>query len=274
MKRVIKAIPFTKATYQYFQKLNYERWFATEGYSCFRGVFDNFEQAIESAPKTKPLGYDHDQLAKEYQRMAELGNWEYSKRVITTYDYPVLFWLNNILASNNINTIFDFGGNVGIHFYAYKKYLNLDNLTWTVCDVSAIINAGEQLAQKREEQNLLFTSSFQDANNKNIFVASGSVQYIEDFFLKIAHLCTKPIHILLNRLPIYAGKEFVTLQNGGQVFYPQYVFNHQSFVAKFSNLGYELIDIWEDRVDSCIIPFYPENSVPLYHGIYFKLRHL
>jgi hypothetical protein len=31
----------------------------------------------------------------------------------------------------------------------------------------------------------------------------------------------RPTHVLLNRLPLYDGPQFVTLQNGGLVYCPQ-----------------------------------------------------
>jgi putative methyltransferase (TIGR04325 family) len=80
-----------------------------------------------------------------------------------------------------------------------------------------------------------------------------------------------PNHLLINRLPLYDGKQFVSLQNGGKVFYPQYIFNRKQFIDSLTDIGYKLVDIWEDRVDSCIIPFHSGYSVPVYSGLYFTL---
>lgn len=87
----------------------------------------------------------------------------------------------------------------------------------------------------------------------------------------LACLEQPPNHLLINRLPLYDGKQFVSLQNGGKVFYPQFIFNRKQFIDSLTDIGYKLVDIWEDRVDSCIIPFYPEYSVPVYYGLYFTL---
>lgn len=83
-------------------------------------------------------------------------------------------------------------------------------------------------------------------------------------------LAEKPQHLLINRLPLYDGEQFVTLQNGGQVFYPQYVFNQSDFINSLIDLGYELVDRWEDHELTCIIPFHPDQSVHFYHGLYFR----
>lgn len=263
MRRIVKAIPLARSLYHHWQKLEYERRFSGDCYACFRGVYDNFEQAISSAPKTKKIGYNDCELAEEYQVELKTTN-------LRSYDYPVLFWLNQLLKENV--KVFDFGGNVGIHFYLYEKYISYPlGLEWLVCDLPEIVYCGKDIAEKEEKQ-LIFTCEFEQANKADIFLASGSIQYVECLSVSLSKLSNKPQHLLINRLPLYDGDKFVTLQNGGKVFYPQYVFNKKEFIDSLENLGYELVDIWEDLVDSCMIPFYLEKSVPFYHGLYFKLR--
>jgi putative methyltransferase (TIGR04325 family) len=273
MRRLIKQIPFAKQIYRKFQKTQYKRQFAGDCYGGFWGVFQTFEEAIQASPKTKNIGYDDANLAQEYQQMLEDNNWENSGCVVASYDYPVLFWLNSIFSQEDSQTIFDFGGNVGIHFYSYAKYIKYpENLTWTVCDVPKIVNIGVNLAKKRSIKGLDFTINIQDLNEKKIFLSSGTIQYVDNLVNRL-YQSGKPRHLLINRLPLYDGDQFVTLQNGGKVFYPQYVFNKTNFIEELNTIGYELIDIWEDRVDSCIIPFHPEKSVPFYHGLYLKLKY-
>jgi hypothetical protein len=280
MKRLIKRIPLiTKLRWLIKEKeyklkeKEYKQKFATDLYGGFWGVFETFEQAQQASPPTKSIGYNNPDLAKEYQEMLENENWENSGRTIRSHDYPVLFWLQSIFIQSETNpTIFDFGGNVGIHFYTYSKYLKYpENLHWTVCDLPEITKAGRKVAEKRNINSLTFTNSFEEINHKSIFIASGSIQYEGNLSNKLDH-SNKPNHILINRLPLYNGKQFVTLQNGGKVFYPQFVFNKTEFIESITSIGYELIDVWQDNVDSCIIPFHPKNSVPVYSGLYFKLR--
>lgn len=238
------------------------------GYSYFRGVFETFEQAIQSAPKSKFIGYNSPDLAEEYISDPE------SFEVIRAYDYPMLFWLKHIFNETTEDiSIFDFGGNVGIHFYAYQKYINYPkNLKWTVFEVAEIVKAGKKLAKVKSPINLNFTDTEKVAEGKDIFIASGSIQYVESLSTLLTSLTQKPRFLLLNRLPLYDGKQFVTLQNGGKVFYPQYVFNYSDFVSSLKEIGYDLIDAWEDNLDSCIIPFHPEKSIRFYHGFYFRLK--
>jgi putative methyltransferase (TIGR04325 family) len=268
MRRIIRRIPLARQIYRRYQESKYERQFAGDCYGCFRGVYETFEEAIRAAPKTKSIGYDNPELAHEYQHRAEL------ETTVQSYDYPVLFWLNSIFDINEKTlSIFDFGGNVGVHFYAYEKYLKYPfNLKWLVCELPAIVKAGKELAEKRGSSDLVFTEKFEEASGKDVFLASGSVQYVEDLSLSLSSLSEKPKHLLLNILPLYEGPKFVSLQNGGNVFYPSYVFNKADFINSINKIGYEIVDIWRDMFFPCIIPFHPEKSGPFFHGLYFKLR--
>lgn len=268
MRRILRRIPFARQMYRRYQESQYEHQFAGDCYGCFRGVYETFEEAIRSAPQTKSIGYDNAELAQEYQQDVE------SEVTIQAYDYPAMLWLNSIFTNNPVNiSIFDFGGNVGIHFYVYEKYIKYpDNLKWIVCDVPAIVKTGKELAEKRQRSHLVFTEKIEDANGKDVFFASGSIQYVENLSLSLSSLSEKPKHLLINRLPLYEGPQFVSLQNGGQVFYPSYIFNKAEFIDSLNKIGYEVVDIWEDRVDYCIIPFHPEKSCPFWYGIYFKLK--
>lgn len=258
-----------KLVYRLLRDIYLDYQFSKDGYSYFKGVFSTFEQAIQSAPKSKDIGYDNADLANEYREQTE------KYRCIYSFDYPVLFWLKSILEAmpEKSFSIFDFGGNVGIHFYAYQRYIDYpENTDWIVCDLPEIIKAGEALSQTRSALQLSFTSNIEQLGAKDILIASGSIQYVKDLSELLKPIAIKPKHLLLNRLPLYDGEQFVTLQNGGKVFYPQYVFNKEEFIASLKSIGYELIDMWEDPLDSCIIPFYPKKSIKTYHGLYFRLR--
>lgn len=283
MKQLIKQVPFSKQTYNQLKKASnlipkqlleavYKREFESDCYGCFWGVFETFEQAMQAAPRTKSVGYDNEELAQDYQQMLEDNNWENSGCTIRPHDYPVLFWLK-VALSEGANRVFDFGGNVGVHYYIYARYLNYaDDLEWKVCDLPEIIKAGKVLAQKRAAQKLSFTDDFSDIKGHDVFIASGSIQYVEDLAQTLTKQ-SKPTHLLINRLPLYDGERFVTLQNGGKVFYPQYVFNKTDFIKALESLGYELIDLWEDRGSSCMIPCHPDRSIRFYHGMYLKQKH-
>jgi putative methyltransferase (TIGR04325 family) len=231
-------------------------------YSHFRGVYETFEQAVAAAPGSKKTGYNHKELAQVY--LAEL-NFD-----LSSFDHPILSHLGRILGERDV--ILDFGGNIGTHYLQYRKYMNLEEVQWIVCDVSEIIKVG--MEKCRGISNIAFVNDVAAVKTPgvDIFLASGSMQYIASPNLLLPKLIEKdlrPKHILINRVPLYDGQHFVTLQNGGPVCYPQHVFNRERFIRGIAGLGYELIDFWDDNVDSCIIPFHPERSVRVYKGLYF-----
>lgn len=250
-----------RLAYSFLRHWKRYRQFPHDCYGGFRGVYDSFEEAIVAAPKTKPLGYDNERLASWY-----VNNL---KAEIHENDYPILFWLNDLLRDGS--TVFDFGGNVGTYYLQYKRYFHYGNsLKWTVCDLPMIVKAGKA---NNSEANLYFTENAEEANGTDIFLASGSLQYIDDFATMIGSLERKPKHLLINRLPLYDGKRFVTLQNGGEVFYPQYVFNKNEFISSLEKLGYEVKDLWKDFSGGCFIPFKPKKNFRHY-GLYLILKAL
>jgi putative methyltransferase (TIGR04325 family) len=271
MKERLKKIPLLGQLYDRYAAQSYRQKFANDCYGGFWGVFETFEEAIAAAPATKTIGYDCAELAQAYQTMLDRGDWEGSKSVVRSFDYPVLYWIGKILQTSRFDllNVFDFGGNLGIHFFTYSKYLDLPgNLNWVVCDLPEIVKVGKS---EDRDPRLSFTTDFELASGSDIFLASGSIQYDRNISVRIEALERQPQHILINRIGLYQGKQIVTLQNGGKVFYPQYIFNRHEFISSLESIGYNLIDIWEDNVDSCYIPFHPEVNVPYYHGLYFKL---
>jgi putative methyltransferase (TIGR04325 family) len=272
MKEFLKKIPLIKQTYDRYAAAKYKQKFANDCYGCSWGVFETFEEAIKAAPTTKSIGYNCAELAQEYKRMLDAGTWENSTSLVRSFDYPILHWIGRISQSTSLDRakVFDFGGNLGIHFLNYAKYLDFpSSLTWVVCDLPEIIKVG---SSANRDPRLTFTTDFGLASGSDLFLASGSIHYEEDITQKINALPDKPKHILINRLGLYEGKKIVTLQNGGAVFVPYYIFNRSEFIDSFALIGYELVDLWEDNVDRCYIPFHPEANTDCCYGLYFKLN--
>jgi putative methyltransferase (TIGR04325 family) len=239
----------------------YERRFARQGTGCFRGVFRNFAEAEASAPSTKPHGFNHTRYALEFA--------DRRKRIFS-FDYPMLFWLSRILRPHGV--VFDYGGHLGTHFYAYAKYLDYPaGLRWRVYDLPVITRAGEELMRKEGAQGLEFTNTFELADGSDVLLAAGSLQYVEEprLPLLLRRLAHPPAHLLLNKLPLYDGPDFVTLQNGGAAFHPQHVFNKRNFVEGLQAAGYRLKDEWRVETHPGYIPFHPDFSFPSHRGLYF-----
>jgi putative methyltransferase (TIGR04325 family) len=240
----------------------YEQHFAeAEHENLFRGVYASFAEAEQSAPRTKPIGYDHPGPAAMYRE--RLG------RVYPSC-YPVLYWLQTLMPATR--RVFDFGGHVGVHFHAYRKYLAYPpGLRWTVCDVASVVRAGEELARERPSSGLEFTTRFEAADGADVFLASGSLQYVETPLPeRLSALASPPQHLILNLFPLHEERSFVTLQNIGSAFCPYAIFRRSELVLAIRDAGYELVDAWLNPEKACPIPAHPEHSVHAYSGFYFR----
>jgi putative methyltransferase (TIGR04325 family) len=228
-----------------------------------RGVFETFSQAEAAAPKWKKIGYDHDDVASGYRESLNL--------TLDSSDYPLLYHLDHVLRDQS--TVLDIGGNIGVHYLRYRPYFKSASVRWIVYDVPAITKVGREACV--EFPGVAFINDFSEISGNRIDVlhASDSAQYFEDWGLMLSRLIEKqmrPAHILFEQVPVYDGPQFVTLQNGGSVYYPHYVFNRKRFVGAITKLGYEITDSWSINESHCNIPFHPEKDVHALTGYCFS----
>tara|TARA_R110000851_G_scaffold302714_2_gene460057 strand:- start:38831 stop:39619 length:789 start_codon:yes stop_codon:yes gene_type:complete len=242
------------------RKRRYEKIFSHRTNS-FRGIFNSFESALASAPETMVKGFD----VKEFE-----GYFDNRRNKLFLYDYPILFWMDKILSSRS--RVFDIGGNTGVHFIGYRSYLKeWENIKWDVCEVPVVVEAGKDFAEREGySERLNFTDDLNNADGADLLLSLGTIQYIENPSLPdlLASLENAPNHLLLGKLPLYDGKRYVTLQNGGVHFVAQQVFNRDEFLGSLEKLGYRVIDEWQDHSRSCNVPFYPKYNVPVFTGLY------
>jgi putative methyltransferase (TIGR04325 family) len=257
----IKQLPPVLA----LRKRRYERAFSSTAVNSFRGVYQSFEQALATAPETKAKGFD----VQEFE-----GYFDNRRDELFLYDYPFLYWLCRILRPDSY--VFDIGGNTGVHFMSYRKRLpHWEQLRWEVCEVPVIVDEGKRFAEREGySDRLTFTSEFNDADGKDVVLSAGTLQYIDMSLADmLSALDNPPQHILVNKLPLYDGEPYVTLQNGGVHFIAQRVFNRAKFLGELTELGYQLSDHWVDNSRSCRVPFHPERDVPNFTGLYLSKRH-
>ncbi len=255
----LRGIPVVRAAL----KARFERNFITlKGVGCLSGAYPDFAAAAEAAPKTMAVGYDIDAAGTLYR--------ERMSRVLLK-DYPALLWLSRIMPE--ARRLFDIGGHVGVMYYAYRRYLNFrHDLAWTVCDVPSVVRAGEAMARERNESNLFFTTRLADASGSDVVLATGSLQYIERTIGDLlASLPQKPRHVLINETPTHAEREIITLQNIGVSICPYRITRHGSIPMSMADLGYDLVDSWEDPVRRTEIPFVTGEKEIAYSGFYFRL---
>lgn len=215
-------------------------------------MYETFEQAKAVAPPNKPLGYDNAELANEYKLKLNLN--------MGTSDYPILYHLSQYFsAQHDMCTVLDFGGNVGIHYLKFRRYLDLSRVSWFVWDVPAIIKIGRETCST--SSNVLFINDIDEfrEGRLDVFLARGSIQYSQtDIFKRIIGRGIRPRCILIDVLSLYDGPTFVTLQNGGIVYYPEYIFNKDMYLKSISDLEYKLVDFW-DCEKPYSIPFHRDR---------------
>lgn len=228
---------------------------------AYHGVYRSFAEARAAFP-ARPLGFDSEAMTTLYDDRLE--------RVFSS-DYPALFWLRDAL--EDARRLFDFGGHVGVSYYAYAKYLQLpEPFCWRVCDMPAIARAGVALAQRRAATGLEFCTDFSECSGSDILLAAGSLQYVETPLAQLLEsLAQRPKHIILNKLPLRDGEPFVTVQNTMHALNPYRVDDRRALLSSLGALGYEVVDQWENTDLGCYIPRYPEHSVRTYSGMYLRI---
>lgn len=239
---------------------DYARAFARRPANRFRGVFQTFAEAEASVPQNARIGYDHAELAGLYRHRMEKANQS---------DYAVLFWLKGIL--NERSFVFDIGGHVGVAYHGWRNYLDYKpGMRWLVQDMPAIVKVGAELARERPSAGLSFTSQIEDGRGCNILLAAGSLQYVDESLPSIlARVGNLPRHLIVNKMPMYDGDSFVTVQSTGRAFHAYRIYNRAAFVAELAALGYRAVDDWSNREQHCEIPFTRGRDIDAYSGYYF-----
>lgn len=243
------------------RRMLFEKKFSShKNVNYFRGVFKSFNEARLSAPGTKPVGYNNIDSARLYKERTE--------RIYST-DYPVLYWMKNL--SEQFETVFDFGGHVGIHYYTYSKFIDFNSIyTWTVCDVESVTTEGKILAVHKKAEKLNFVNNINSADGHDLFLANGSLQYLEwELHDKLRAMKSPPKIVIVNMLPLHESLRTITLQSIGTSFCPYLIRKESNFIKGMQDFGYTLIDRWNNEEKSCHIAFEPERSLRHYKGMIF-----
>lgn len=243
-------------------RTRFERAFPTaRGVGCLCGEFDSFADARASCPPGVATGYDVPDAPGLYADRRDR---------ILPKDYPALFWL--LRTMTDAPRIFDIGGHVGLHYYAYSRYLAVrHDQQWQVCDVPVVARAGAALAAVRSAGNLSFTTSLTDASGADIVLAAGSLQYIENPLpLLLESLTHPPRVVIVNETPTHLHREFITLQNIGVAVCPYRIMRFGAFVAAMESAGYTLLDSWEDQTRRTQIAYVTEEQDIAYSGFAFQ----
>ncbi|MBC8166056.1 MAG: methyltransferase, TIGR04325 family [Bryobacteraceae bacterium] len=184
-------------------------------------------------------------------------------------DYQAMFWLQQLFA--NASNLFDFGGNIGTQFYSYSRYISIPpTLTWKVCDIDPFVQYGIELAGVRSASQLKFTYSISEGDGADIFLASGSLHYLEEIVgAALKRMTQPPPHLIVNRVPLIDQPTTVTLQDIGGTLLPCVLWNRDEFLRSVGDAGYTLRDSWTIAELRCAMPLYPDRSAQQYCGFYF-----
>ena len=240
----------------------YRRYFerAAGHRRLFQDIYPNFAAAANAIPRNRAIGYDDQRSAA---RVAHARHFR------SSYDYPLLFWLVQLLKPGAV--VFDWGGNIGISYYAFRPRLSYpDGLEWVVNDVPAVLDLGQEIAAQDEVSGLSFTTSFDRLSTADILLSAGALQFIEDPFKVLRARSPLPSHVLLNKIPVYDKPHAATIQNMGTSLCPYHLFNRADLIREFETLGYDVVDTWQNHGLGCFIPFYPGHSISAFSGFYFR----
>jgi putative methyltransferase (TIGR04325 family) len=235
------------------------------GFGQSYGLYPDFAAARAAVPPS--TGYDNEHLAEEFiPRLDKTFG----------YDYPVMFWLSRAFAQG-ARSVFDIGGAVGVHFFAYQKFLPYPaGLTWRVCETPGMAHAGRKVAEGRPSSGLTFVESV-DApeGDADVWLSAGTFQYIENGRpgQLLARRTKRPAHLIFTKLPVSDGEGLITCQNIGKDAYsPFQVFARAQFVAEVEALGYRLVDAWSVPERGFFLLGHPEATVGKFSGFYFALK--
>lgn len=227
----------------------------------FRGVFESFDEAVDSAPATAPVSYDNPESARMYlDRLA-----------IDDHDYPALFWVAQSLREG-MERVVDVGGAVGVKYFAFREFLDYPpELVWTVIDVPAVAEEGRRLAAARGVQRQLrFSDDLCAADGMDLFYASGALQYLDRSLPEILALMSRPPRrLIINTTPIHERHAFFTLNSIGSAYCGYRVEAREAFVDGVVAQGYRLRDQWKSIGKRMEVIGRPEYSLDDYSGFCF-----
>ena len=235
-------------------------WHFLSRVGACRGVFATGQDAKLAAASLGPTGYNRN-LMFGPEIMGDTSD-------MRRRDYPVLFWLSKALAEGS--KILNVGGSAGAEYFTYRQFLQFPKrVIWLVCELPHAVEFGSSLANAVDAPELAFTTSIEDGAGSDIFLSCGALQYLEqDLAMCLRKLQPLPTRVLINRVPLYEGETFFTVQSSFGSSVPYRIQNRQELVDSMIELDYQLVDCWYEKRE-VVIPFHPQRSVHKFYGFYF-----
>jgi putative methyltransferase (TIGR04325 family) len=208
---------------------------AGKEFGHYRGRFSTSDEATSSLPPSRRATYDNESLVS-------IGIESYS--TIHPFDWPILTFCQKLMRENHLHSVTDFGGHIGVKFYAFREMLDLpEDFRWQIVDVPAMVREGRRRVPP-EVHSLSFYEHVEETEACDALLCSGSLQYvdwsIEDL---IGRLPRKPYMIFLNKVPVSASEGFFTLETFVKTL-PCRIFGPNELEAARQHLGYKLAASW------------------------------
>jgi putative methyltransferase (TIGR04325 family) len=201
----------------------------------FRGRFPTRERAVNSVPQTQRATYDNEALVS-------IGIESYS--TINPFDWPILVFCQKLIRENHLHAVTDFGGHVGVKFYAFKDMLSLpDDFRWQIVDVPAMVREGRRRLSP-EVHSLSFFEHLEETEACDALLCSGVLQYVDSSIEEIIRrLPQRPYMIFLNKVPVSSKEGFFTVETFVKSL-PYRIFGPDDLGNARQLLGYKLAASW------------------------------
>lgn len=207
------------------------------GYGRHWGCFETKAAAMAFLAGRPRADYDDDQIVQI--------NLETFKEV-QAFDWPVMFFIERLIKQGTLSTVTDFGGHVGVKYYAYGTHLAYpEGLHWQVVDVPAVCREG--IARRPGWASALsFHETIGETAPCDLLFCSGSLQYV-DLTLEqiISQLARTPQSIILNKVALAPSDGFFTLESFGRGRMPYRVLGEGELADLRISLGYALQARWD-----------------------------
>ena len=213
----------------------------------FYGFFHSYDEARKHIGLESPSSYEDTDLT-------EVNLHSFMQTHL--FDYPVM--LNLLKLGNQIKSVIDFGGHIGVKYYAYESHVtDIHKLHWKVVDVPFCVNRGRKEAAQRGVTNLSFSSDISEAGECDLLLISGALQYVTLSIGELLDSMTRlPRFIIMNKLPVHFGPDCYTIENFGKTKIPYRLFNKNEFNSQLHLRGYINEDAWTIPSREISIPFH------------------
>jgi putative methyltransferase (TIGR04325 family) len=235
-------------------------WRFTSRLAACRGVYSTYPEAKRAGASFATAAYNTNIINPPEIIGADAN--------LRRRDYPVLLWLGQSLREDS--KVLNLGGNAGAEYFTYRQYLQFPpSLRWVVWELPGLVKFGEKLTQTLDAPGLSFATRLEDGDGADIVLTCGALQYFEDDLVNcLKRLRTKPRRLLINRVPLYEGNTFFTIQSVLGSVVPYRIQNREELVQSLTDFGYRLVDTWYQDHE-IVIPFHSERTVRRFYGFYF-----